>query len=137
MLALSIQQPHAWLILHAGKTIENRTWMTHERGLIAIHAPRKVDAAFFFRDDLYTPNWEQLPDPAIWKRAPQRKADFQTGGIVGVAELVDIVYGQRVRNPWFVGPYGWVLQKARPVPFVPYPGRLGLFQVPDRLIVLE
>ena len=136
MLALSIQQPHAWLILHAGKNIENRTWMTHYRGMIAIHAPQKVDMAYFFREDLYTPNWERLPDPAIIDLAPATRAGYATGGIVGVATLVDVIYGQGIHNPWFLGPYGWVLRDARPVPFVPYPGRLGLFAVPDRLIVL-
>lgn len=32
MKALSIRQPWAWLILHAGKDIENRVWQTRFRG---------------------------------------------------------------------------------------------------------
>ncbi len=60
MLALSISQPWAWLIVNTntypgGKDIENRGWMTHYRGPIAIHVPLKVDEAFFFRDDLCHP----------------------------------------------------------------------------------
>jgi hypothetical protein len=30
--ALSIRQPWAWLICHAGKNIENRPWRTQFRG---------------------------------------------------------------------------------------------------------
>src|SRR5438876_81719 len=38
--AISIQQPWAWAIVHAGKDIENRTWTTTHRGELAIHATR-------------------------------------------------------------------------------------------------
>jgi hypothetical protein len=37
-------------------------------------------------------------------------------------------------NRWFVGPFGFVLSAARPLPFVPWPGRLGLFEVPDEVV---
>ncbi len=139
MLALSISQPWSWLIVNAGKDIENRGWMTHYRGLIAIHAPLKVDEAFFFRDDLYPLTWDRLPLPSgIMREVPKRRSDYLTGGIVGVATLVDIVTADHSpRSAWFVGPFGWVLKDARPVPFAPCPGKPGLFRVPDRLIVLE
>ena len=38
MPALSIRQPWAWAILHAGKDIENRSWRTAFRGEVLIHA---------------------------------------------------------------------------------------------------
>lgn len=38
MKALSIKQPWASLIAHGIKDIENRTWRTHFRGKIYIHA---------------------------------------------------------------------------------------------------
>jgi hypothetical protein len=40
MKALSIRQPWAWLILNAGKDIENRDWPTHFRGRFLIHASK-------------------------------------------------------------------------------------------------
>ena len=40
MLALSIRQPWASLILNAGKDIENRCWPTKVRGRILIHAAK-------------------------------------------------------------------------------------------------
>lgn len=41
MKALSIKQPWASLIAHGIKDIENRTWFTHYRGRIYIHASAK------------------------------------------------------------------------------------------------
>jgi hypothetical protein len=43
MKALSVRQPWAWAIIHAGKDIENWTWRTHYRGEVAIHASSKMD----------------------------------------------------------------------------------------------
>lgn len=34
MKALSIRQPWAWLIIHGGKDVENRTWHTKHRGAL-------------------------------------------------------------------------------------------------------
>lgn len=38
MKALSVKQPWAWAIIHAGKDIEKRTWRTDYRGPLLIHA---------------------------------------------------------------------------------------------------
>ena len=38
--ALSIRQPWAWMILNAGKDIENRSWQTDYRGRFLIHAAK-------------------------------------------------------------------------------------------------
>jgi hypothetical protein len=40
MRALSIRQPWADLILSGEKDVENRTWYTHHRGLLVVHASR-------------------------------------------------------------------------------------------------
>src|SRR5690348_2447825 len=56
MKALSIRQPWAWLILHAGKDIENRDWSTRFRGQVLIHAAKGMtqnefaDACYFARE---------------------------------------------------------------------------------------
>jgi len=53
MKALTIRQPWAWAIFHAGKDIENRDWPTRLRGRIAIHAAKgmtrdEYESALFF-----------------------------------------------------------------------------------------
>ena len=42
-LALSIQQPWAWLIVNGFKDVENRDWPTKIRGIVGVHAGKKID----------------------------------------------------------------------------------------------
>lgn len=113
-VALSIQQPWAWAIVHGGKTIENRTWRTRFRGRFLIHAGQRFDSdgeGFILAKCPHLPGRDQLP----------------RGGIVGVAELVGCV--TRSDSEWFFGPIGFILRNARPLPFVPCRGQLGIFEV--------
>jgi hypothetical protein len=58
--------------------------------------------------------------------------DMETGGVVGIAEIVDCVTDHRSR--WFEGPYGFVLRNRRPLPFVKWTGSLGPRDAPARLV---
>ena len=111
--ALSVRQPWAWAIIHAGKDIENRTWQTDFRGRIAIHAGMKYktggDEHLSRRFDITVPT------------------DIARGGIIGTVELVDCVTSSPSR--WFEGPYGFVLRDPRPTAFLPMPGKLGIFRL--------
>ena len=76
--ALSIMQPWAWLIVAGHKDIENRSWPTSFRGPVLIHAGKRLDP--------------DLEDAQDWPwRAIDRPDDFEVGGIVGEAEIVDCV----------------------------------------------
>jgi hypothetical protein len=59
-------------------------------------------------------------------------ADLQRGGIVGRARIVDCIGAST--DPWFMGRYGFVLADVEPIPFIPYKGALGLFDVPDEVV---
>ncbi len=114
-LALSIQQPWAWLIVHGYKDVENRSWATRLRGTVGVHAGKKIDTdAIEDIRDLYPD--VPLPD------------SFETGGIVGRVEIVDCV--EAMESRWFYGPYGFVLQNGSPLPLMPCRGKLGFFK-PD------
>lgn len=115
---LALMQPWAWLILYAGKRIENRTWGTRYQGELVLLASKKMDPEF---------DWSLFTRLGI--DAPN---DFSTGGIVGICKLAYVV--KNSIDPWFVGPYGFVLRDVRPVEFVSYPGSLGLFGVPKELV---
>lgn len=117
-LALSVRQPWAWAIIHAGKDIENRSWQAvnhglRQRGRIAIHAAKGMTNAEYseareFIDELgYT--------------CPHAHA-LHRGGIIGSVEVVDVV--RQSDSPWFFGPRGLVLQDPRPCQFVPAQGAL-------------
>ena len=135
MIALSILQPWAWLIVRPDltdpaaravavvadeiKDVENRTWSTRRRGDILIHAGKKWGRQQ--RDDLehVRARFPSIPLPDT----------FDLGGIVGAARIVDCV--EDSTSPWFSGPYGFVLANTRPAPrFVPWKGQLGFFDVP-------
>ena len=119
MKALSIRQPWAWLILH-GKDIENRQWPTSFRGWFLIHASKGMTRQEYEDADwMAEENGVKLPAFETLER----------GGIVGMAKLVNCVTGSD--SPWFVGRYGFVLDEVKPLPFRPYRGALGFFEVPD------
>lgn len=119
MKALSIRQPWVWAILHAGKDVENRTWSTRYRGLVALHAGLSVDRE------------AQAAMVRAGYSAPDlRKGDPDLGAYVGTARLVDVV--TRSDSRWWQGPYGFVLSDV--VAFdkpVPAKGMLGLFTPSD------
>jgi len=109
--ALSIRQPWAYLIVHAGKDIENRKWNTKFRGKFLIHASKQVDKE------------------AIKKYRHLLPKSLDLGGIIGEAKLVDVV--QRSNSEWFQGPHGFVLRDAKPLPFKSCVGQLRFFDVTD------
>lgn len=121
-LALSVRQPWAWSIIHAGKDIENRSWHAVNRGLarrgrVCVHAAKGMtrseyeDAA-----DFMASIGVECPPPA----------ELLRGGIIGVVDVVDVV--KQHESPWFFGPRGLVLSGAEAVPFIPAVGALGYFR---------
>lgn len=126
MIALSIRQPWAWLILHGGKDIENRDWQTKFRGRVLVHASKGMT-----RDE-----WESAWIFAYGTGAAPKAVDagitrdnIERGGIVGSVEIVDCIADSG--SHWFVGRYGFVLRDPRPLPFTPWKGQLGFFDVPE------
>ena len=118
MKALSIRQPWCWLILHAGKDIENRDWPTKFRGHFLLHAGKGMTR-------------DEYEDAPLWIVDLPDFKDLERGGIVGSVELVDCVSDHD--SDWFFGRYGFVLRDPKPLPFTPYRGQLGFFDVPDTL----
>lgn len=123
-VCLSIRQPWAWLILHGGKDVENRTWRTNFRGRFLIHAAKgmtrreyeeaKRFAEFVHGHKIQFPEMEEL----------------LRGGIVGEVTLEDCL--PYSRSIWHeAGFWGWQLSNPKFLPFQPCRGALGLFQLPS------
>jgi hypothetical protein len=53
-------------------------------------------------------------------------AELVRGGIIGTAEIVDVVTGSESR--WFAGPVGLVLRDPLPIEPIPCRGALGFFE---------
>lgn len=116
---LSIRQPWAYLILHGGKDVENRSWPTSFRGRLLIHASGGMTKR----------EWKYARDYAIWQCGYDKPfpayESLHRGGIVGWVELVSCV--ESSTSPWFEGPYGFLLRNPQPLEFTPCRGQLGFF----------
>lgn len=121
-IALSVRQPWAWAIIHAGKDIENRSWQAvnhglKRRGRIAIHASKGMT-----RDEYsYTAEFMGR----IGVECPPA-ADLLRGGIIGAVDVIDVV--KEHDSEWFFGPRGLVLANPEPCEFQPAVGSLGYFR---------
>jgi len=123
-LALSVRQPWAWAIIHAGKDIENRG-LTFERkrgynGLkrrIAIHASSGMTRAEYQEGcDFMAQLGVKCPNPA----------DLVRGAIIGAVTVVDVKRNHH--SAWFFGPLGLVLAQAEALAEpIPCSGMLGYF----------
>lgn len=125
MLALSIRQPWAWLIVSGFKNIENRDWPTGYRGRFLVHASKTMTRSDWFACTLFLNGFSWGPSVIAQLPEPDH---LQFGGIIGEATLLDCVRSHS--SDWFCGEYGFVLADARPLPFTPGRGRLGFFTCP-------
>jgi hypothetical protein len=128
--AITLIEPWATAIAYAGKTIENRSWYTHYRGPLAIHAGARID-----RTDLdYVVR--QVPggpkktlEDWIRRGVKQNGGSFdellQPSQVIAIAMLVDCV--AHSSSPWFGGIWGFVLEGVIPIRPIPKKGRLGLW----------
>jgi hypothetical protein len=122
MNALTIGQPYAHLIATGQKPIENRTWFTNHRGLLAIHAGKSRDWLDSGEDDV---------------------SMMAFGAIVAVARIVACLpKPDRVIPSWgrwthlidhehANGPWCWVLENVRRLNTpIACRGAQGLWTVP-------
>ena len=122
--ALSIRQPWAWAILHAGKNIENRSWGRmppyHTGGHICLHAAVGMTKSEYEADGQFIEHVSGLKLPAA--------IDLTRGAIVGTAKIERIVE-DAPGNPWFMGKYGLILTEVKPLKTpILAKGALGYFE---------
>ena len=145
MLAITLHQPWAWAVTHAGKRIENRTWRPPPSVVgqrIAIHAGMRLDriGAEILSDVALSPirvgsgvGLSSLGSGDGTETTWAVPAFPPQGAIVATATLADVV--TESDSPWFRGPYGWVLADvvalAEPVPCK---GRQRLWTVPEDIV---
>jgi ASCH domain len=129
LVALSIKQPWAALLVAGLKTVEVRSWPTRRRGRILIHAGKAADDR--------PEGWALITTPELLDLARLR------GGIIGVGDLSGCVRyrtaaafaaaeaDHRNAPDWFRhgGLHGFVFQNLRPIAYHPYPGQTMFFAV--------
>jgi hypothetical protein len=129
LVALSVKQPWAALLIAGLKTVEVRTWSTRRRGPILIHASKVPDER--------PEGWSLLTTPELRSLADLR------GGIVGIGNLVDCVRYNTAESfasatdlhrnspDWFrpSGLFGFVFRNLRPIPYHAHQGQTMFFTV--------
>jgi len=142
MKALSIRQPWAWLIIRPDvtdpperaalyksgqiKDVENRDWPTHFRGPVLIHASKGMT-----RDEY---GYCLRLSESLGVKLPPMD-ELERGGIVGMATITDCVIHSN--SPWFFGRHGFLMRDAKVLPFTPFTGALGFFNVPESALKVE
>lgn len=121
-IALSVRQPWAWAVVHAGKDIENRSRFAITKGGLKQFRRIAVHAAIGMTQDEYENGRSFMARLGIICPRPD---ELVRGGIIGAVTITDVV--KYSESPWFFGPCGLVLQD--PVSFDPIAckGALGLF----------
>ena len=146
ILALTILQPWAELIVRGPKRVENRTW--EPRGLragdyLAIHAGKRLDAdswygavetaisAGLLASLPVLAKFDQTPPKRRGDRFDPEKAYAQSAvpysAIVGVARLAGVEHSAPGDDPWWFGPVGWRLADVVAISPVPCSGAQGLW----------
>ena len=155
---LTVRQPWAWAIAHAGKDVENRTWAPPNNllgGYLAIHAGKTLDVEakqelqdairFQTRPELALPD-----DLSVLHNMP-------TGAIVAVVRLLGVArqgtetvttytasssygaIGPDWDSPWLnrrAGTFGWILDQLVVLPNpVPCRGMQGLWTLNAQTLV--
>jgi len=149
MKALSIKQPWASLIAHGIKDIENRTWRTHFRGRIYIHASAKWDERSKGNDAsklLTTIQYNSIPHQIHGLFLDQgvivKDSEIPLSAIIGEVEIIDCVVGhpsiwaekapddEPERFMFYAPIYNWVL--ANPIlydkPILNVKGKLSFWE---------
>lgn len=95
MIALTIRQPWATLIVQGAKTVENRTWATRHRGPFLVHAAAaRCRQSYALASELTSRLGIILPD----------FDELVRGAIVGGAAIMDCVDASK--DPWAM-PFGY------------------------------
>lgn len=120
-IALSVRQPWAWAILHAGKDIENRSAAAVRHGMkpgrIALHAAKGMTRAEYEHAAGFM--------ASIGVRCPA-PAQLIRGGIIGSVTISEII--SEHDSEWFFGPRGLVLEGPTACAAIPSTGALGYFK---------
>ena len=130
LVAISVKQPWAALLVAGIKTIEIRSWATRRRGRVLIHAGKV--------DDEREIGWSRIDTPELKELASLR------GGIVGEGELIackgygtprafELDAGLHLNDPaWFKPKLcGFVFRNLKIVPYRACPGQTLFFRVDE------
>ncbi len=137
MKAITVRQPWASLLVLGVKTLDPRSWQTHHRGPLLIHAGRRLAP--------HAAQLWQVPTLAetLCRAGYPTLQSLPRGVLLGTVQLLACTRLEELaledlsaqESLWCDPPPGcwlWHFRDAAPLRrFLPWRGRLGLFDVPD------
>ncbi len=125
---LTLHQPFAWAVIHAGKDVENRSWKTKHRGPLYIHAGKHFDpmAYHMLKEEFPHVQW-----PA--------QSEFRHMGLIGYVFLAGCPATRDTStSPWAIpGFYHWALKNPVAIPFEPCRGAQQIWTAGNQMRVME
>lgn len=132
MKAISLWQPWASLMALGLKKNETRSWQTHYRGPLLIHAAKRIT------------HWPSIMIQAVFEDIAFQPPDLPRGVILCRVNLVDcvkIAFHNKPSHPeamfgdYTSGRYMWVTEDLETFdPPIPFCGKQRIFNVPDDII---
>lgn len=122
MKALTVKQPWAWVIIHGGKNVENRSRPTKYRGPLYIHAGQ---------------SWSKEGFDYMREAGIRITGGLDSGMVIGTVDVIDCHHADDCGDTagfcsdWAMDHhYHWVLANPRPLacPF-PAKGKLGIWNL--------
>ena len=132
MKAISLWQPWASLMALDEKKIETRSWATHYRGPLAIHAAKKPVVRIFTSLLM-----------ALRRVGVYDVPDLPLGAIVGVCDLIDCIQMTAFNLPdetevqlghYEPGRFMWIVENMVSIDPIPFRGWQRIFNVPDDIL---
>lgn len=120
--AISVRQPWAWAIIHAGKPVENRVKRAITLGGMDRHRHLAIHAAAGMTRDEYEDARGFMATLGVTCPRPE---ELVRGAIIGSVTVDGIT--KESDSPWFFGPWALLLSDPRPHEPLPCSGQLGSF----------
>ena len=127
--AVTVKNPWAWSILHAGKDVENRSQSINHRGTLYIHVAKRDDEAGYENETFQK---ARASAPQAFKNHLKLQ-----GYVLGTVKVVGCHYSTECKtadgycSEWArPGFYHWELRDPRPLT-CPFPeiGKLGIWNL--------
>jgi len=137
MLALTLKQPYAWMVIFGSKDIENRSWVNSVlQGLIDRQEEFAIHAGLDCTKEYYRQAVEfaRAQDPEL--EVPKRQ-DLLLGALIGTVIPVRVYTPEdwTPQRPWHMPDQnGWQLQDRKPlVRAIAMRGRQGFWKLDEKI----
>lgn len=122
--AITVRQPWAWAIEHAGKDVENRSRSMGRPGWYFLHAGQANVWASSEYAEAALQMWKRARKEPPKVTAPEF-VNVRYGGVIGLVKLGP--WETAIDSPWFQGPLGARIEAFIPLPFQAGAGKQGIF----------